>query len=362
VNSNHWQKDYIWRHPQYWSTKILFLVSSIILFCIVSISYIVYNSYKEQGRFTEKPWVDMVLKTRKREIINLKLSGVEPYIWQHSLQCKTLFNKFFKSDIENVAHNGQLRNCFRANLEFVSHSNLTKFLQSNDATFNKTEEVSNACFVCHKNVKISKTEKKYLGFKFFPPSMPVSYQIKKILLLVLLFVLLCFFAIIIYFTAITFKEHKLARFIIIQVRDEQEVIGLQEITKIKNWVMNNSGKVLQIEYADKTFVLKAKEGLFEDFITFFVDDYLINLDVQNIKATVLRYELKNALLNSMNVINMTQFLHKKLKSGTLLIDARLSETSFTTEKTLKNNALPIFRETNMKIKSRVMRLKWLSLT
>lgn len=185
---------FLLKNPFYWPW--FFHVAVLLL---ITIPYAVLFSYtfieKKQAQENKTLFLQR-LENRQREILSLKLSGLETYQWQPALQCKTLSS-------DDNPQKAQNEKCFLTTIAFIKQASAKKYTSPFmfDKQKNKTftvQEVDPPCLVCHrkeKNVAL------LFAHQIVPPNMslPVNrffysesfyWFSMSLLLLILLFYLL----------------------------------------------------------------------------------------------------------------------------------------------------------------------------
>ena len=140
---------YEFLHPFYWTKTMIvsiFLIQifiGILFFCVIYI----FN-YKNQNQYSE--WF---LNERRKFILNLKLTGVDTYVWKPYLHCKTLLDPLY--DSAQILSTG----CLPIDFKFVAFDKdtvLNNYLfEPNNNTIVYKEKLPSSCVACHNEQKYS---------------------------------------------------------------------------------------------------------------------------------------------------------------------------------------------------------------
>jgi len=138
-----WHKSHLFNnwfyHFWYWPRLfIVALVSFYILF-ITSLFLLYQNEKNDRSEF----YYYKALDARKRELNNLKLAGLEPYLWRPAFDCNSL------SEEKNSTDNK--KECFKTSIRFTSlpeNDAVGKYVEKSEG-FSTIEKPVRACFICH---------------------------------------------------------------------------------------------------------------------------------------------------------------------------------------------------------------------
>jgi len=110
-------------HPLYWSKYIIGII--FVLYFIIALTFF-YLGYRERNSVQAKS-IAKIFQAKKREITNLKLSGVEPFIWKKAFHCESIDAKF-SDKVKQL----KKKNCIHTQLDFIKK-------RSDSIKFSKTE-------------------------------------------------------------------------------------------------------------------------------------------------------------------------------------------------------------------------------
>lgn len=129
-----------WYHPLLWPW---YIPTALIVLYLLSVSVLFYL-YRLEKTNPAKKLYEKNLETRRQELTNIKLSGVESYIWKPILSCTSYQQKRSKKK-----HN---EDCIKTKLAFtqkVPHKNFRHYIYGKNHTVQFSEKTPGPCLICH---------------------------------------------------------------------------------------------------------------------------------------------------------------------------------------------------------------------
>jgi hypothetical protein len=145
-------------HPFLWSWYIL---AAIVLVYFSGIGLVYFLSLKEKNN-PHRQLYEKTLETRREELVNFKLGGLDPFVWKPMFNCQSLEDK--------TSVNKTNKECIKTSLKFIKKTDSIVFNQFNyisEGKVERHESIPEPCLICHSN-----KSQKYLKWTF-------DYQIKK---------------------------------------------------------------------------------------------------------------------------------------------------------------------------------------
>ncbi len=148
-------------HPFKWSYGIILVLFlfQIALGCIFFFYLNFYRGYKSNQYF------EVVLNSQLNFMKNLKLAGLDNYIWKMALDCKTLLS----SDEQEKKQPILKKKCLKMDIKFMPSSQVKLekkyYTDKQKKYFLYNEKIDEPCLICHFNQKGS-----YVNWKFMKDS------------------------------------------------------------------------------------------------------------------------------------------------------------------------------------------------
>lgn len=139
-----WAATRVWKnwilHPAFWPNAFLAFLIGLFL----SLNAVVFLLYKKETHDKSGFFYYRALEIRKRELVNLKLSATEPYVWKPLFQCTSL------SD-DGVA----AKDCIQTKARFLAEvaengeNRKTGYEKISPELVTYTEHPAKPCLICH---------------------------------------------------------------------------------------------------------------------------------------------------------------------------------------------------------------------